>query len=119
MVMIRRNIALETRLIDDLLDVSRIVNGKLALHIRSIDLNEKLKHVAHICREQILEKGIHLLLVARSAISVRLPPIPRASSRYLWNVLKNAAKFTPGWRRYIRRHFTLLPNDVAQVDGPR
>jgi len=94
MVMIRRNIELETRLIDDLLDLSRIVSGKLALHARTIDLNEKVKHVAQICREQILEKAIHLHL----SLDPKIGPMtgdPSRLQQVLWNVLKNAAKFTP------------------------
>jgi PAS domain S-box-containing protein len=93
MVMIRRNIELETRLIDDLLDVSRIVNGKLVLHTREVDLNEKVKHVVQMCREQILEKAIRLEL----SLDPRIGPLtgdPSRLQQVLWNVLKNAAKFT-------------------------
>lgn len=94
MVMIRRNIELETRLIDDLLDISRITSGKLPLHMRAIDLNEKIGHVAHICREQILEKNIRLHLDLHPGFVVVTADAPRLQ-QVLWNVLKNAAKFTP------------------------
>jgi PAS domain S-box-containing protein len=94
MVMIRRNIELETRLIDDLLDLSRIVSGKLALHLRDVDLNEKIKHVAQICREQILEKGMHLHISLDPRVGT-VPGDPSRLQQVLWNVVKNAAKFTP------------------------
>ena len=94
MVMIRRNIELETHLIDDLLDISRIVNGKLALHSRPVDLNEKVKNVALICREQILEKAIRLHLSLDEKLGYVMGDASRLQ-QVLWNVLKNAAKFTP------------------------
>jgi len=111
--MIRRNIELETRLIDDLLDLSRIASGKLALRTRTVDLNEKVKHVARICREQILDKAIHLHL----SLDARLGPLTADPSRLqqvLWNVLKNAAKFTPeGGDIYVTT--ALTPEGCAQV----
>ena len=112
-VMIRRNIELETRLIDDLLDLSRIVSGKLVLHARPVDLNEKVKHVAQICREQILEKAIrlHLSLDARLG---SLDADPSRLQQVLWNVLKNAAKFTPeGGDIHVTT--LLTPEGCAQV----
>jgi CheY-like chemotaxis protein len=94
MQMIRRNIELETRLIDDLLDLSRITSGKLSLRLEVVDLNESMEHVCEICRPQILEKGLHL----HKDLDSRAGPVRVDSSRLqqvFWNVLKNAAKFTP------------------------
>jgi PAS domain S-box-containing protein len=113
MMMIRRNIELETRLIDDLLDISRIVSGKLALRSRPVDLNEKVKHVAQICREQILEKAIHLHLSLDSRLGL-LTGDPSRLQQVLWNVLKNAAKFTPeGGAIHVTT--ALTPEGCAQV----
>jgi PAS domain S-box-containing protein len=113
MVMIRRNIELETRLIDDLLDLSRIVNGKLALHVRSIDLNEKIKHVALICREQILEKGMRLHMTLDPKVG-SVSGDPSRLQQVLWNVLKNAAKFTPeGGDIYVSS--ALKPDGSAEI----
>ena len=113
MLMIRRNIELETRLIDDLLDLSRIINGKLALHVKPVDLNEKIKYVAQICREQILEKAIRLHL----SLDPRLGSLtgdPSRMQQVLWNVLKNAAKFTPqGGDIYVTT--ALMPEGGAEV----
>ena len=50
--MIRRNVELETKLIDDLLDLSRITSGKLRLAPQLVDLNEAVSHVCGICRPQ-------------------------------------------------------------------
>jgi signal transduction histidine kinase/ActR/RegA family two-component response regulator len=94
LAMIKRNIQLETKLIDDLLDLSRITSGKVELDIEPVDLNETVRHVCGSCRSQMREKGIHLqteLYDAAALIaadSVRLQQV-------LWNVLVNAIKFTP------------------------
>jgi len=113
MVMIRRNIELETRLIDDLLDLSRIVNGKLALHMRAVDLNEKVKHVAQICREQILEKGMHLHMSLDPRVGT-VSGDPSRLQQVLWNVLKNAVKFTPeGGDIHVTT--ALMPDGSAEV----
>lgn len=47
--LMRRNIELESRLIDDLLDVSRVISGKLHLDRRTIGMHSKLRHVIHNC----------------------------------------------------------------------
>jgi PAS domain S-box-containing protein len=92
--MIRRNVELETKLIDDLLDLSRITAGKLRLQPQVVDVNDIVGHVVGICRGQILEKGIRLhcdfdeKTGSVTADSARLQQV-------LWNVLKNAAKFAP------------------------
>jgi two-component system CheB/CheR fusion protein len=91
--MVKRNIELETKLIDDLLDLNRINSGKLELSIEAIDLNLTVRHVCGICQSQVYERGTRLetklhegeALIA--ADSARLQQV-------LWNVLKNAIKFT-------------------------
>ena len=92
--MIRRNVELETKLIDDLLDLNRITSGKLRLRPQAIDLNDTVRHVCEICNAQVLEKGIRLQCdLAEDVGSVTADPA--RLQQVLWNVLKNAAKFTP------------------------
>jgi PAS domain S-box-containing protein len=94
MAMIRRNVELETKLIEDLLDLSRITSGKLTLQMALVDLNTAVNQVCDICRSQIQEKGIELSF----DLDTRIGPVNADTSRLqqvLWNVLKNAAKFTP------------------------
>ncbi len=94
MAMIRRNVELETKLIDDLLDLSRITSGKLSLHVRVIDPNEAVRQVCAICEPEIAEKGVRLAVdLDEKAGHVRVDPA--RLQQMLWNVLKNAAKFTP------------------------
>ncbi len=94
MAMIRRNVELETKLIDDLLDLSRITSGKLTLRVQVVDLNASVYQVCDICRSQIQEKGIELSFDLDTSIGLVNADASRLQ-QVLWNVLKNAAKFTP------------------------
>src|SRR5439155_260371 len=55
---IRRNVELEARLIDDLLDVTRIAKGKLQLSFEVVDVHEILRRAYEICREDLAKKSI-------------------------------------------------------------
>jgi two-component system CheB/CheR fusion protein len=92
--MIKRNIELETKLIDDLLDLNRAANGKVQLRYEMVDLNEAVTQVCEICRPQILERNVSL----ETSFSREAGFVHADSARLqqvLWNVLKNAIKFTP------------------------
>lgn len=94
MSMICRNVELETRLIDDLLDLSRVTSGKLHLAFESVQANDMVAQVCEICRSEIEAQGLTLHL----SLSPEVDGIMADPSRFqqvLWNVLKNAAKFTP------------------------
>ncbi len=94
LAMIRRNIALETRLIDDLLDLSRVVSGKLRLDLRRSRLNDLIEQVMDIVGGEVQDRGITLetSLAARpDAVDVD----PARMQQVVWNLIKNAAKFTP------------------------
>ena len=94
LAMMRRNVELEARLIDDLLDLTRITRGKLELHRTAADIHSLINHSHQMVRSDAREKGVavHLRLEARDHISIgdaaRLHQV-------LWNMLKNAIKFTP------------------------
>ncbi len=93
--MIRRNIDLETQLIDDLLDVTRIANGKLRLSPRAVKVHELLEHVCTICAADARAKGISLacrLEAERDLVEAD----PGRLEQVFWNLVKNAIKFTPG-----------------------
>jgi signal transduction histidine kinase/ActR/RegA family two-component response regulator len=92
--MIRRNVVLETRLIDDLLDLSRIRQGKLRLDRQLIDAHELVDRVIEICWDNLQSAGLQL----RTNLSARrhhLDADPVRLQQVLWNLLKNAIKFTP------------------------
>lgn len=93
LAMIRRNVELEVRLIDDLLDLTRITRGKLQLTRKPIDLNDTVHHVVDICRGEVEEKGLKL------QIDLAVGPLgavadPTRMQQVLWNLVKNAIKFT-------------------------
>jgi signal transduction histidine kinase len=91
---IQKNVELEARLIDDLLDLTRITRGKLPLDVREIELHAALENAIAVVQTEISEKEITLtrrLTTAHSTVwgdAVRLQQI-------CWNLLKNAVKFTP------------------------
>ncbi len=92
--MIRRNVELESQLIDDLLDLTRIARDKLKLDFQPININDCINNVAEICRSEAAAKKIRVHLNLRagahfvSADAAKLQQV-------VWNVMKNAIKFTP------------------------
>lgn len=92
--MMKRNIQLETKLIDDLLDISRITSGKLVLHLAAVDLNDVVRNVCRLCNPLVRERGMELhTRLARSAGVINADSA--RVQQVLWNVLMNALKFTP------------------------
>jgi signal transduction histidine kinase len=93
--MVRRNIELEARLIDDLLDLTRITRGKLPLARQTVDLHALIGHVASICRMDLREKGLSFHSGFAPGERPYVNVDPARLRQVLWNVLKNAIKFTP------------------------
>jgi PAS domain S-box-containing protein len=91
--MIRRNVELEARLIDDLLDLTRIARGKLELNLRPTDAHVALQSALDICQPDITAKKLRV-----SASLTAQRHMVRADSARLqqvfWNLIKNAVKFT-------------------------
>ena len=94
LAMVHRNLELEVRLIDDLLDLNRVVHGKIELHVKRLDLHSKLKNVMDICRGDIQSKGLRVDLDL-SAASHFVDGDGGRMQQVFWNLLKNAIKFTP------------------------
>jgi PAS domain S-box-containing protein len=93
--MMQRNLELEARLIDDLLDLTRIVRGKLSLNPTVADVNELVDAVARMYQSEIFAKGLRLSLDLKAARHHAFVDPARLQQVFL-NVLKNATKFTPG-----------------------
>jgi PAS domain S-box-containing protein len=91
---IRRNIELEARLIDDLLDITRIANGKIQLNLESVDVHGLVDCVVDICKEDIKNKQINFV-IHKDASHSRVKGDSARLQQVLWNLLKNAVKFTP------------------------
>src|SRR4029077_15232978 len=94
LAMIRRNIELETQLIDDLLDFTRIARDKMQLRFVPVDAHQAIINVVEICRSEAKSKtlGVHLNLRANSH---HLVADAAKFQQVIWNLLKNAIKFTP------------------------
>jgi PAS domain S-box-containing protein len=92
--MIRRNVELEAKLIDDLLDLSLALSGKLRLDLETVEVNEVVHHVCEICRPFVLEKRINLHCDLPDP-SPFVKADPARLQQVLWNLLRNATKFTP------------------------
>ena len=100
MTEVRRNVELEARLIDDLLDSTRIANGKLQLQRTVVDGRELLRRAIGIVEGEARAKGVRLDITTCD----RPGPVdgdPARLQQVFWNVVKNAVKFTPagGWVR--------------------
>jgi signal transduction histidine kinase/CheY-like chemotaxis protein len=92
--MIRRNVELEARLIDDLLDVIRIGRGVLRLESRTVDVHDATRQATRTCRGEIDEGGIALGGdLAAEEHYVKGDPV--RLQQIVWNLLKNATRFTP------------------------
>ncbi|MDB6077410.1 MAG: hypothetical protein JWO82_1157, partial [Akkermansiaceae bacterium] len=91
---IRRNVELEARLIDDLLDLTRVGNGKIHLETKVVDAHDLLRNALEICQPDLDAKqlGLHLDLVASDS---HVQADPARLQQVFWNIVKNAVKFTP------------------------
>jgi signal transduction histidine kinase/CheY-like chemotaxis protein len=94
LTMIRRNIELETQLIDDLLDVTRIARDKMQLRFAPIDTHLALSNVLEICRVEAESKKLQVHLNLR-ANTHHVAADAAKFQQIIWNLLKNAIKFTP------------------------
>jgi HAMP domain-containing protein/signal transduction histidine kinase/ActR/RegA family two-component response regulator len=92
--MIRRNVELEARLIDDLLDLTRIGRGKVQLNFEVVDAHTLLQNALEICQAEIDRKHLtrSLKLGARK---VHMRADPARLQQIFWNLINNAVKFTP------------------------
>lgn len=91
---IEQSAKVQQRLIDDLLDVSRVITGKLHLDFAEVDVRSLLDGAVETLVPRAKESGLHIRVTAPEALTVygdetRLRQV-------LWNLLSNAIKFTPG-----------------------
>ena len=129
---VERNAKIQLQLIDDLLDTSRIINGKLQLEVRPIDLREIVEMAVEVVRPTAEVKGVRLriadcesrieagLPMGNSAIRSPQPAIPvlgdpERLQQVIWNLLSNAVKFTSKggsvevelWRDDLQTHLAV------------
>ena len=120
---ILRNVNAQVRLIDDLLDLSRVASGKLRLAVQPVDL------------QRVVEDALDGIRPAAAAKNIRLQPVlaspggpvsgdPDRLQQVVWNLLSNAVKFTPKGGRVqiqlqrVSSHVELLVSDTGQGIQP-
>ncbi len=91
---IERNARVQAQLIDDLLDVSRIVSGKLHLNVRPLDISLVIQAAINIVRPAAEAKSIALECWAQPGLGA-ISADPARLQQIVWNLLSNAVKFTP------------------------
>ncbi len=100
--MIERNVALEARLIDDLLDLTRIARGELHLRAEFCDAHSLIGLALEIVRDDATAKGISLQREF-GAVRSGLRADPARFQQLVWNLLRNSVKFTPRGGRILIR----------------
>ena len=91
--MIHRNIVLEAQLIDDLLDVSRIQQGKMRFEFKLVDVHEALARTLEMLRSKVEEKGI-AVRQELGAAPATLEADPTRLTARVWRVLHGARATT-------------------------
>jgi CheY-like chemotaxis protein len=94
MQVIERNVQAQTKLIEDLLDLSRITSGKLRLSTRPILIRSVVDAAIEVLRPALTEKGIELVCHLDASDAV-VHGDPDRLQQVFWNLLSNASKFTP------------------------
>ena len=115
---IRRNVDTQARLISDLLDLSRIVTGKLRLEMRRVDPVALLEEAVQSLRAAAAAKRIDLILTAEPS-GVLVAGDPDRLGQVVWNLLSNALKFTPegGRIEVVMRQAGKIENTI--ISTPR
>jgi PAS domain S-box-containing protein len=92
---IERNARVQARIIDDLLDMSRIISGKVRLEVQPVDLPLVLREAIETVRTAAEASGVRLQAVL-DPVAAPVAGDPGRLQQVFWNLLSNAIKFTPG-----------------------
>src|SRR5581483_5282900 len=90
----QRSLDIQTQLIDDLLDVTAIVRGKIKLDFQLCDVHELLRYAVEVVQDEINKRHIQIVLSLDAPHSVVSTDFARRSEVF-WNLTRNAVKFTP------------------------
>lgn len=111
---IERNVRVQTKLIEDLLDVSRITTGKLRLGVHPIRLVPVVEAAVDTVRPAADARKITLDLRLPAADEDHLSGDPDRLQQVVWNLLANAVKFTPHGGR-IAVSVDMMPGDASPM----
>jgi PAS domain S-box-containing protein len=116
---IRRNARMQVQMIDDLLDVSRIVTGKLRMTVQPVDLGSVIIAAVEGVRPAAEAKGIRFQLQLDSPAG-QVSGDPDRLQQVAWNLVSNAIKFTPkGGRVLVRLERVDSQVEIAVSDTGR
>jgi PAS domain S-box-containing protein len=113
----------QAQLVEDLLDVSRIVSGKLRLDVRPVDLAPVVHAAVDVVRPAAEAKGIRLHAVVDPRTG-RVSGDPDRLQQVVWNLLSNAVKFTPKGGRVqvvlekVNSHVEIAVSDTGEGISP-
>ena len=116
---IERNARAQAQLVDDLLDVSRIITGKLRMNVQPADPNSFIEAAVEAVKPAAEAKGVRVHKVIDTG-AISIPGDPVRLQQVVWNLLSNAIKFTPrGGHVQIRServnsHLEIVVSDTGQ-----
>jgi signal transduction histidine kinase len=120
---VERNARAQAQLVDDLLDLSRIITGKLRIEMSPVDVAAVLDAALDVVRSAAEAKGVRLQPVLDRGIGPLLGDADRLQQVF-WNLLSNAVKFTPRGGRVLVRlgregsSFVVAVEDSGQGIAP-
>lgn len=120
---IERNARAQAQLVDDLLDVSRIITGKLRMDVRPADPNAFIDAAVEAVRPAADAKGVRVQKVMDTGL-ISIPGDPVRLQQVVWNLLSNAIKFTPRDGRVqirserVNSHLEIVVSDTGQGISP-
>jgi len=120
---IERNARAQAQLVDDLLDVSRIITGKLRMDVRPADPNSFIDAAVEAVRPAADAKGVRVQKVMDTGL-LSIPGDPVRLQQIVWNLLSNAIKFTPREGRVqvrserVNSHLEIVVSDTGQGISP-
>jgi PAS domain S-box-containing protein len=91
---IERNARVQAQIIEDLLDMSRIISGKVRLDVQRLDLPSVLAEAINTVRATASAKGVRLKKII-DPLNAPVTGDPNRLQQVFWNLLSNAIKFTP------------------------
>jgi PAS domain S-box-containing protein len=106
--LIERNARTQVRIVNDLLDVSRIISGKMRLQMEAVDLNDVICAAVETVRPASDAKGIQIEVPLKSKSAIASGD-PDRLQQIMWNLLANSVKFTPNGG--------LITIELKDVDG--
>ena len=97
---IERNARAQERLVSDLMDVSRIISGKLQLTLRLVEISSVVHAAADVVRHAAEAKGVRLVVDLDPDVGANVGD-PDRLQQIVWNLLSNAIRFTPRGGRVL------------------